>query len=35
MESLSCNAGTAEDLDKTEADRKKWEAQVAAHRASH
>jgi membrane fusion protein (multidrug efflux system) len=31
---LSRNAGTAEDLDKTEADRKKWEAQVVADSAS-
>jgi membrane fusion protein (multidrug efflux system) len=32
---LARNAGTAEDLDKTEADRRKWEAQVEADRASH
>ena len=32
---LSRNAGSAEDLDKTEADRKKWEAQVGADRANH
>ena len=32
---LSRNAGTAEDTDKTEAERKKWEAQVNADRASH
>jgi membrane fusion protein, multidrug efflux system len=30
---LSRQAGTAEDLDKTEADRKKWESQVEADRA--
>jgi membrane fusion protein (multidrug efflux system) len=30
---LTRNAGTVEDLDKTEADRKKWEAQVVADRA--
>jgi membrane fusion protein (multidrug efflux system) len=30
---LARNAGTVEDLDKTEADRKKWEAQVVADRA--
>jgi membrane fusion protein (multidrug efflux system) len=30
---LSRSAGTMEDLDKTEADRKKWEAQVVADRA--
>ena len=32
---LTRNAGSAEDLDKTEADRKKWEAQVEADRANH
>jgi membrane fusion protein (multidrug efflux system) len=32
---LARNAGTAEDLDKTEADRKKWEAQVEADGANH
>jgi membrane fusion protein, multidrug efflux system len=32
---LARNAGTAEDLDKTESDRKKWEAQVVADRAHH
>ena len=32
---LARNAGSAEDLDKTEADRKKWEAQVGADRANH
>ena len=32
---LSRNAGSAEDLDKTEADRKKWEAQVVADHANH
>ena len=30
---LSRNAGSAEDLDKTEADRKRWESQVEADRA--
>jgi membrane fusion protein (multidrug efflux system) len=30
---LSRNAGSVEDLDKTEADRKRWESQVAADRA--
>ena len=32
---LARNAGSAEDLDKTEADRKKWEAQVEADRANY
>ena len=32
---LARSAGTAEDLDKTEADRKKWEAQVVADHAHH
>jgi membrane fusion protein, multidrug efflux system len=32
---LARNAGTLEDLDKTEADRKKWEAQVVADQATH
>ncbi len=32
---LSRNAGSAEELDKTEADRRKWEAQVEADRAQH
>lgn len=31
---VSRNAGTAEDLDKTEADRKRWESQVEADRAN-
>ena len=32
---LNRNAGSAEDLDKAEADRKKWEAQVEADRANY
>ena len=32
--SLARNAGSAEDLDKTEADRKRWESQVEADRAN-
>ena len=32
---LARSAGTVEDLDKTEADRKKWDAQVVADRASY
>jgi membrane fusion protein, multidrug efflux system len=32
---VSRNAGTAEDLDKTEADRRRWESQVEADRARH
>ena len=32
---LARNAGSAEDLDKAEADRKKWEAQVGADGANH
>lgn len=31
---LTRNAGTAEDMDKTEADRRKWEAQIEADRAN-
>ena len=31
---MSRNAGSAEDLDKTEADRKRWESQVEADRAN-
>lgn len=32
---LARNAGSSEELDKAEADRKKWEAQVEADRANH